>query len=296
MADEKILKPKSFRIDEETAAKFKEISESIGGNQQEALAKLIETYEFQSGKAVLTEKKADIEQFEKYANILIRMFMASLEDNQNLSQTIRTEYDALLKSKDATIQELQKQLENARLSVKEMGQQAKEAVNENEILKKTIDGLNKEYQKSHDAMEQMLSDKDKLNHALTESYTSLQERYDKISAAAEQFSSIKESLDQTERELKETREQRDRFEKDYQEERLLHKIEMDDLKEKHNDAMHRQKENSGIALEKALLTKEKEFQEQLGMLNAEKQKEIDLYQKKYADLLEQTKKEHDSKK
>lgn len=296
MADEKILKPKSFRIDEETAAKFKEISESIGGNQQEALAKLIETYEFQSGKAVLTEKKADIEQFEKYANILIRMFMASLEDNQNLSQTIRTEYDALLKSKDATIQELQKQLENARLSVKEMGQQAKEAVNENEILKKTIDGLNKEYQKSHDAMEQMLSDKDKLNHALTESYTSLQERYDKISAAAEQFSSIKESLDQTERELKETREQRDRFEKDYQEERLLHKIEMDDLKEKHNDAMHRQKESSGIALEKALLTKEKEFQEQLGMLNAEKQKEIDLYQKKYADLLEQTKKEHDSKK
>lgn len=296
MADEKILKPKSFRIDEETAAKFKEISESIGGNQQEALAKLIETYEFQSGKAVLTEKKADIEQFEKYANILIRMFMASLEDNQNLSQTIRTEYDALLKSKDTIIQELQKQLENARLSVKEMGQQAKEAVNENEILKKTIDGLNKEYQKSHDAMEQMLSDKDKLNHALTESYTSLQERYDKISAAAEQFSSIKESLDQTERELKETREQRDRFEKDYQEERLLHKIEMDDLKEKHNDAMHRQKESSGIALEKALLTKEKEFQEQLGMLNAEKQKEIDLYQKKYADLLEQTKKEPDSKK
>ena len=65
MADGKELKPKSFRIDDETAEKFKEISNTIGGNQQETLAKLIEAFEFQSGKAILTEKKADIEQIEK---------------------------------------------------------------------------------------------------------------------------------------------------------------------------------------------------------------------------------------
>lgn len=57
MADGKELKPKSFRIDDETAEKFKEISNTIGGNQQETLAKLIEAFEFQSGKAILTEKK-----------------------------------------------------------------------------------------------------------------------------------------------------------------------------------------------------------------------------------------------
>ena len=95
MADDKILKPKSFRIDDETADKFKEISSSIGGNQQETLAKLIEAYEFQSGKAILTEKKADIEQFEKYVTALTRMFMGSLEDNQNITETVRTEFEAL---------------------------------------------------------------------------------------------------------------------------------------------------------------------------------------------------------
>ena len=63
MAESKELKPKSFRINDETAEKFKEISMNIGGNQQETLSKLIEAYEFQAGKAVLTEKKADIEQF-----------------------------------------------------------------------------------------------------------------------------------------------------------------------------------------------------------------------------------------
>ena len=57
MGDSKELKPKSFRIDDATADKFKEISSQIGGNQQETLAKLIEAYEFQGGKAILTDKK-----------------------------------------------------------------------------------------------------------------------------------------------------------------------------------------------------------------------------------------------
>lgn len=57
MADGKESKPKSFRINDETAEKFKEISNTIGGNQQETLTKLIEAFEFQSGKAVLTEKR-----------------------------------------------------------------------------------------------------------------------------------------------------------------------------------------------------------------------------------------------
>ena len=41
MADGKELRPRSFRIDDETAERIKEISNTIGGNQQETLAKLI---------------------------------------------------------------------------------------------------------------------------------------------------------------------------------------------------------------------------------------------------------------
>lgn len=79
MADGKELKPKSFRIDDATAEKFKEISATIGGSQQETLAKLIEAYEFQSGKAILTNKKDDIEQFERYTTAITRMFMVLLK-------------------------------------------------------------------------------------------------------------------------------------------------------------------------------------------------------------------------
>ena len=71
MAEDKILKPKSFRIDDETAEKFKKIASLIGGNQQETLSKLIETFEFQQGKVVLTNKKDDIETFENYVTSLL---------------------------------------------------------------------------------------------------------------------------------------------------------------------------------------------------------------------------------
>lgn len=104
------LKPKSFRIDDETAEKFKEISNKIGGNQQEALAKLIETYEFQSSKTILKESKAEIEKFEQYTSAITRMFMGSLEDNQNITDTVKTAFDAQLNSKDRLIMELQQKL------------------------------------------------------------------------------------------------------------------------------------------------------------------------------------------
>ena len=56
------LKPRSFRLDDETANKIKEISASIGSsNQQETLSKLIEAYEFQTGKERLAGKKEEIE-------------------------------------------------------------------------------------------------------------------------------------------------------------------------------------------------------------------------------------------
>ena len=131
MADGKELKPKSFRIDDETAEKFKEISNTIGSNQQETLAKLIEAFEFQSGKAILTEKKADIEQFEKYVSAITRMFMGSLEDNQNITETVRTEFDALLKSKDTTIQDLQEKLTVAKQLKEDATLKAKTHADEN---------------------------------------------------------------------------------------------------------------------------------------------------------------------
>ena len=102
------LKPRSFRITDATANKIKELSEQIGGNQQQVLATLIESYELQMAKTMFDAEKRDrISKFESYATLLTRLFMDSIEEGANALDVAKTEVDAMLKSKDQVIIQLQ---------------------------------------------------------------------------------------------------------------------------------------------------------------------------------------------
>ena len=289
MADGKELKPKSFRIDDETAEKFKEISNTIGGNQQETLAKLIEAFEFQSGKAILTEKKADIEQFEKYITAITRMFMGSLEDNQNITETVRTEFDALLKSKDATIQDLQEKLTVAKQLKEDATLKARTHADENARLNEVIDSLNNEYNSKMDDMQSMLSDKDNLNKALTDSCNDLKAKIEGMREAAEQSAVLRGELDQLKKEHEKVIWEQSDLKKQMQQEQTSHEKTVSDLKQHEADALERLKEQLQLAQDKAILQIEKSYQEQMQKLKADKQADIDKYQQKYFDLLEQMK-------
>ena len=289
MADGKELKPRSFRIDDTTIEKFKEISNTIGGNQQETLAKLIESFEFQSGKAILTEKKADIEQFEKYITAITRMFMGSLEDNQNITETVRTEFDALLKSKDATIQDLQEKLTVAKQLKEDATLKARAHADENARLNSVIDSLNNEYNSKMDDMQSMLSDKDSLNKALTDSCNDLKTKIGGMKEAAEQSAIFREELEQLKKEHEKVIRERSDLEKQMQQEQTAHEKAISELRQHEADALERLKEQLQIAQDKAVLQIEKSYQEQIQKLKADKQSEVDKYQQKYFDLLEQMK-------
>ena len=268
MADGKELKPKSFRIDEATAERFKEISGQIGGNQQETLAKLIEAYEFQSGKAILTDKKADIEQFERYISAVTRMYMGSLEDNQNITETVKTEYDALLKSKDVTIQDLQGKLTEYKQRSDTATAREKEAADQNTELKTQIEELTERYNSKTADLQAMLSDKDNLNKALTDSCNDLKAKIDSMEQSVNLTKSLQEKLKSAEAE-------RDRLEK----QQADHEKEISGLREQLQ-----------LASEKAMLEQERKHQEQLQKMKTEHQAEIDEYQKRYLALLEQIRK------
>ena len=287
MADGKELKPRSFRIDDTTIEKFKEISNTIGGNQQETIAKLIEAYEFQSGKAVLIEKKADIEQFEKYITAITRMFMGSLEDNQNITETVRTEFDALLTSKDAVIQDLQEKLTAAKQVKEDATMKARTHADENARLHEVIDSLNHEYNTKMDDLQSMLSDKDNLNKALTDSCNELKVKIEGIRESAEQSAAFKKELEQLKREHEKIIRKQSDLEKQMQQEQAAHAQTVSELKQHEADALERQKEQLQIAQEKAVLQVEKSYQKQIQKLMAEKQAEADRYQQKYFSLMEQ---------
>lgn len=287
MADGKELRPRSFRIDDETAERIKEISNTIGGNQQETLAKLIEAFEFQSGKAVLTEKKADIEQFEKYITAITRMYMGSLEDNQNITETVRTEFDALLTSKDAVIQDLQEKLTAAKQVKEDATMKARTHADENARLHEVIDSLNHEYNTKMDDLQSMLSDKDNLNKALTDSCNELKVKIEGIRESAEQSAAFKKELEQLKREHEKIIRKQSDLEKQMQQQQAAHAQTVSELKQHEADALERQKEQLQIAQEKAVLQVEKSYQKQIQKLMAEKQAEADRYQQKYFSLMEQ---------
>ena len=289
MADGKELKPRSFRIDDTTIEKFKEISNIIGGNQQETLAKLIESFEFQSGKAVLTEKKADIEQFEKYITAITRMYMGSLEDNQNITETVRTEFDALLTSKDAVIQDLQEKLTAAKQVKEDATLKARTHADENARLHEVIDSLNNEYNTKMDDMQSMLSDKDNLNKALTDSCNELKAKIEGIREAAAQSAALKKELEHLKQEHEKIIRKQAEQEKQMQQEQAAHAQTVSELKQHEADALERQKEQSQIVQDRALLQIEKSYQTQIQKLKADKQAEVDRYQQKYFELLEQLK-------
>lgn len=287
MAEGKELKPKSFRIDDETAEKFKEISSAIGGNQQQTLAKLIEAYQFQAGKVILTNRKDDIDRFEKYISCLTNMYMRSLEDNQNITDSVRTEFDALLNSKDTIIQNLQSELTKAQQLREEAVIKSKTYSEENARLNNLLNRQEKEYHTRLNDLQDMLADKDSLNKTLTDSCNSLKAKIESMERATEQLSSLQEELEQLKKKHEKVTQEHSNLEQRLRQEQELYSKSITNLQQHEKDALSQFKEQSQLAIEKAILETERKHQEQIQEIRKQHQAEIDKYQQKYLSLLEQ---------
>lgn len=287
MAEGKELKPKSFRIDDETAEKFKEISSAIGGNQQQTLAKLIEAYQFQAGKVILANRKDDIDQFEKYISCLTNMYMRSLEDNQNITDSVRTEFDALLNSKDTIIQNLQSELITAKQLKEEAVIKSKTYSEENLRLNSLLDRQEKEYNTRLNDLQDMLEDKNSLNKALTDSCNNLKAKIESMEGAAEQTASLQEELEQLRNKHEKVTQEHANLEQRIKQEQEAHSKSISDLQQHEKDTLSQFKEQSQLAIEKAILETERRYQEQIQEIKKQHQAEIDKYQQRYLALLEQ---------
>lgn len=245
------LKPTSIRVDEGTGKKLKELVKGFP-NQNEALRKLIETYELQQSKAVIGDKQAFITQFEEYSSCMVNMYIQSLEDNQNLREMVQEEFNTLILSKDKIIQDLQGQLENAR-------QQAGEALQKAEALQQEKSSIGERLQENMAKINEMkssMSDKDGLNKALSERCDSLEQQARAMEKDCKAMAEAQAKCEGYERTIA-------------------------DLKNHETDIQ--------IKNDKALLEIERKYQTEINKIKKENQKEIDKYQKKYFELLENIK-------
>ena len=253
MGDSKELKPKSFRIDDVTADRFKEISAQIGGNQQETLAKLIEAYEFQGGKAVLTEKKADIEQFERYVTALTRMFMGSLQENQDLAAIVRTEFEAQLKSKDDVIQDLQEKLQAAKPTKEQAEANEKAAQDEQNRLIIELSKAERNHEESVKTYDSKINGLNDTIAALNNSTDMMKKEIARLEEGASVVNALQDKVKQLEADL--------------------------EVKKTELQECQRDREQDSIKHEREIMSLEKQYRE-------EKQVAVDQYQAKYLELLE----------
>lgn len=265
MADTKALTPKSFRIDDSTAQKIKEISNTTGSNQQETMQLLLNAYFMQEQKAGLVEHKASLEQFEAYTTSIIAMYTQSLQANHDLRETVLQEMDATLKSKDSVIRDLQEKLAAAKQKKEDAEAQATALSEDKKALVK-----------ENDSLQSVLTDKENLNTALNDSCNHLKAKCEAMEADAGQAEALRERLDQITAEHEKTLQEQADLQKQLQYEQ-----------EAHTDAMERLKEQLQLEHDKHILKLERTHQKALQEANAKAQAEIDMYQKKYFELLQQ---------
>lgn len=241
----------------------------------------------------MSEQKTNIEQFEKYINALTRMYLVSLETNENTAETVRTEFDALLHSKDATIQGLQEQLTTAKKSVQDFTKKVKSLEKETVELKASFNSKESDYTTQITNLQSMLVDKDSLNKALSNSYkeekqktSSLQQRLDSLDQELKELSSVQTELSNVCAERDRLLSNKETLEKELQSIKASHDQAMADLKQQESLALEQCKQQSQLELEKTILSIERKYQEQIQSLKEKKQVEVDAYQQKYFTLLE----------
>lgn len=173
-------KPRSFRLDDETTQKFKEISEKNGfTNQQEAMQQFIRAYEMQSERERLIDSKGELELFERYSSSIQRLFYSSIDAKQNALETAKIEVEKELKSRDMTIADLQQRFTDA-VNYSKDAAAAKTALEETiKQLENRID----EYETKLNDAQSIINDKDTLINTLKDagqSYKTKAVEYDKI--------------------------------------------------------------------------------------------------------------------
>lgn len=243
------VKPRSFRIDEETADKFKKICTDAGLNQQEALAKLIESYELQAGKAVLTEKRDDIEVFERYSSILIQKYMGALQEIQDSRETIRSEFKSQLDSKDALICDLQAQKKAAEEVKQQVTADAKKATDEADQLRKALEETQKR-------CNELTADKE----TFAERSKDLKADKDRLEAEVKALKEAQQQLEALRRDLEAAKEAKQAAEQQLKEEQAASQKTLEDLRVK----MEVSQERAVLEAEKRL---QKEYEEQIRELN-----------------------------
>lgn len=228
-------KPVPFRIEQETAEKLRALSKDFS-NQDSAFNALIAAYERENLMMAQPQFSEDIRQFEEYQRFLSAKYTDMLNALVKADERARTEVRELLTSKDATIQDLQSQLEKAKSSRETYEKFYHDGKAENEAVKKELEkeqlvsqGLRSEIREKEEQNQSIISDKDRLNDILSKAVDEKTKELEKLAEYPQRL----EKDRQTEQARADIRRE---MEADAARQREKHEAEMEKIREKYEQA------------------------------------------------------------
>lgn len=199
------VKQTNFRVDQETADKFRQFCMDAGMNQAQGFDHVMEVLEMDRAKEAVPGRATEIEEFERNIKAVMVAYMNSLEINSNAEERVREQFSAALDSKDKTIQDLQGQV--ARLQG-EKDTAEKVAADVAEAAAQASKDAEAATEKAESAS-QLAAEKDRTINSLAEKLTAAEEKcagYDEIvraeQEAKEQIRTLKAEIDTQKREYK----------------------------------------------------------------------------------------------
>lgn len=228
-------KPVPFRIEQETAEKLRALSKDFS-NQDSAFNALIAAYERENLMMAQPQFSEDIRQFEEYQRFLSAKYTDMLNALVTADERARTEVRELLTSKDATIQDLQSQLEKAKSSRETYEKFYHDGKAENEAVKKELEKeqlvsqrLRSEIREKEEQNQSIISDKDRLNDILSKAVDEKTKELEKLAEYPQRL----EKDRQTEQARADIRRE---LEADAARQREKHEAEMERIREKYEQA------------------------------------------------------------
>ena len=186
--NDKVVKkssPRSYRIADETANRLRNLCEGFT-NQDMAFNAMMAAYERETLLAEQTQFVDDVRTFEQYQQCLSAKFIDVIKALSTADERAQTSVKQLLDSKDATIQDLQKKVEDAKQNketyssmLNRTSQEKKEIESKLETERLTVAGLRAEIQEKETQWNDALQDKIQLNEILTKSIAEKEKELEK---------------------------------------------------------------------------------------------------------------------
>ena len=185
------------RLDEQDIELFKQFVQDNNLTTAQAFNSMINLLELDKAKATIASRSKEIEQFQSYANSMIKAFINSLEINENAENRIREEFAKQLDSQLDTIADLrfelvkaQEEKKTAVENAKAMVAKAQETVTNAEADRKKAQELNSNLMVELDKKrDQIQTDKEII--AVLKSYEEDAKNYKQ---AKEQINELKNSI------------------------------------------------------------------------------------------------------